>query len=222
MTVVPDELWRFARGDIQQERFEHWLYTNEEVEKVLGPDLYLELISGDFGNRDTVWLLRQSVAEKIKRYRNCECPAVKDLDFIPMGMDGDDQRMFSNLNEILRFGPEKWWLSISRCKRCDTVWMIGQDHRYYDDYFFNRISEEQLESAKKGTWPKLFWTQERLLALGRDLSKTPVYVDPDSRELVWTIKDLLKERPSITYAEIAEVLCLPEEHVARLAQNAST
>ena len=166
-----------------------------------------------------MWTVRRAVAEKLDSQRSCECPKVRDMDFIPMGFDGDDERFFANLTKILSYGQKKWWLYISECNRCGTVWMVGQDDRYYDDYFLNRISTDQLSRAKKGEWPELFLTQERLLAIGRDLSAAPIYVDADSPGLKWTVEDLLKERPAITDSEIADILGISAEHAAWLANG---
>ena len=215
-TDFTSELWRFARGDGKRAAFEEWLYKQDELEGFLGEDLYLRLISCDFSNKNEVWTVRQEVAEKLDSQRSCECPKVRDLDFIPMGFDGEDERFFANLTEILRYGEKKWWLYISECSRCGTLWMVGQDDRYYDDYFLNRISRDQLSRAEKGEWPELFLTQERLLAIGRDLSSAPVYVDADSPSLKWTVEDLLKERPAITDSEIADILGISADHAAWL------
>ncbi|MEP3226622.1 MAG: hypothetical protein ABJO01_11655 [Parasphingorhabdus sp.] len=212
-------LWQFARGDWQRKGFEDWLYSQDGLEGFLGEELYLELVSCDFSNSEEVWKLRQSVAEAIDKYRQCECPKIRDLDFIPMGFDGDDERFFANLTEILNYGEKKWWLYISKCGRCETLWMVGQDDRHYDDYFLNRISNHQLDNAQKGDWPELFFTYERMLALGRDLSTAPIYCDPASPGLKWTVEDLLKERPAITQDEISDVLGISVEHASWLMKE---
>ena len=213
-------LWKFARGDGPHKDFEDWLYSQDGLDGFLGEGLYLELISCNFSDKEEVWKLRQSVAEAIDNYRQCECPKIRDLDFIPMGFDGDDKRFFENLTEILAYGKKKWWLYISKCSRCETLWMVGQDDRHYDDYFLNRISDHQLNSAKRGEWPELFFTYERMLAIGRDLTTSPIYVDPASPSLIWTAKDLLKERPAITEDEIAYVLGVSVEHASWLIKEA--
>jgi len=220
MTInFTSELWKFARGDGERAAFEEWLYKQDDLEDFLGNELYLRLISCDFSNKDEVWTVRQAVAKKLDSQQSCECPKVRDLDFIPMGFDGDDERFFANLTEILSYGQKKWWLYISKCNRCETLWMVGQDDRYYDDYFLNRISKDQLNRAEKGEWPELFLTQERLLAIGRDLSTAPIYVDADSPSFKWTIEDLLKERPAITDGEIADALGISAEHAAWLTKE---
>jgi hypothetical protein len=216
---ITNVLWKFARGDANHEPFEKWLYSNDEIEGFLGPDLYLELISCDFLDKDSVWTIRQSIADKLDPSRNCECPTIKDLDFIPMGFDGADQKMFANLTEVLEFGEEKRWLYISRCDRCDTLWMIGQDDLYYDDYYLKRIKEHEFDKAKQGQWPELFLTKERLLALGRDLSSAPIYAEADAPSLLFTVQDLVKERPSITAEQIANIMDTSVEHATLLLEK---
>ena len=137
-----------------------------------------------------------------------------------MGFDGDDEKFFANLTEILSYGPKKWWLYISKCNRCNTLWMVGQDDRHYDDYFLNCISSDQLDRAKKGEWPELFFTYERMLAIGRDLSTAPIYEDPASPSLKWTVEDLLKERPTIKDSKIAHILGVSVEHASWLVKAA--
>lgn len=216
---ITNKLWQFARGDAKQEPFEQWLYSNDEIERSLGPELYLELISCDFSNKDSVWTIRQSIISKLDPSRNCECPTIKDLDFIPMGFEGADQKMFANLTEVLEFGEEKRWLYISRCDRCDTLWMIGQDDLYYDDFYFKRITEHEFNNAKEGQWPELFLTKERLLALGRDLSSDPIYAEADAPSLRFTVQDLVKERPSITAQQIANIMAISVEHATLLLEK---
>lgn len=44
-------VFRFLHGDVPLEQFEQWVYSNELLEEVLGPEAYLDLISLDYHTR---------------------------------------------------------------------------------------------------------------------------------------------------------------------------
>lgn len=220
-------LWRFARRD-SDPGFEQWLYQQEGLEDALGKDFAFRLMSCDFRDREQVWKMSHELAEKLDGYRECECPKIRDLDLIPMGEDDrmieDDQtdtdfwfeKIFENLEKDASFGEDKWWLSMSSCRKCATTWMIAQDDHIYDDFLFKRIGRDTLHAALAGDWPDDFLTYEKVLAACRQLGNPPRFADPMAGSLLFTVEDLLAARPDISNDEIAHLLGLSSDHAETL------
>lgn len=137
-----------------------------------------------------------------------------------MGCDGLDERVFESLERTRDHGGDQWWLYLSRCSVCGQDWLVAQDERIYDNYYLKRLGpSEAKEIVEANCWPEDFMTYERVLRLGRTLSKAWTFFDPCSPSLVWTAEDLRKERPDITVEEIAYLLAMEPEGVARLLSS---
>ncbi|KRA81639.1 hypothetical protein [Altererythrobacter sp. Root672] len=210
------QLWAFSRGDLPARKFEEWLLAQNGLEEPIGEELHWALESGDYSNRDEVWKLRKSLALALGSQKECECPAIRDAAAIPMGGDFYFEKVFDTLDQLVEFGPEKWWLYISKCRCCATVWLIAQDDRIYDEFYFQRIDEAALADARLGHWPPQLQTYEDLLSTGRKLSNPPRFFDPMAGSLQWAVEDLLKERPTISTDEIGNLLGLSKEHAMAL------
>jgi hypothetical protein len=216
------QLWVFARGDTDGVTFEQWFLAQSGLEGTLGEELHWRLASASYSDRDEVWHLRRSVAAALAQFKRCECPSIGDLAAIPMGGDFYFERVFETLDRVLEYGSEKWWLYISNCSVCDTVWLVAQEERIYDEFFLKRIGQEELAAAKSGSWPAQFQSYEDVLSLGRKLSNPPRFLDPMAASLEWTVEDPLKERPSISTEEIAGLLGLSNGHAAKLVKLVKT
>ena len=235
MSVRPDadqlaNLWAFARGDTAPLEFERWFLGRPELESWLDPELHWDLMTSSYRDQDVVWQLRQRLLEALARWKACECPTLRDLDVVPMGgeVDDDDKfrsdHVFAHFEEIATYGTTKWWLYISRCRVCSTVWLIAQDERIYDDWYLSRESEQVLAAARDGSWPERFSTYEDVLTTGRKLSTPPIFFDANSPALVQTVADLRGERPEISNAELSWLLGVTEKRAAvlrRLSESAS-
>lgn len=220
-------LWEFARGDGDQAEFEAWLYENYDLENLLGAELHWQLVSCDFKNRDEVWQVRQTLHEHLAKSSQCECHALRDRSAVAMGgsqlEDGRfyHEKVFSTLHEAASFGQEKWWLYISKCDRCEAVWLVAQDDRIYDEFFLVRIGEADLIEAIAGHWPPAFQSYEQVLAAGLELSQPPRFVDPMAMSLQWTVEDLLHERLDVGVDRIAALLGLSRQHTELLVKKVS-
>lgn len=214
-------LWAFARGDTAGPDFERWLFRQDGLEAALGSDLHWDLVSADYADREIVWDLRKAVRHYLEPLKACECPAIPNRAAIPMGGDYYFVTVWATLDDVLEYGPGKWWLYFSRCRACDTVWLIAQDGRFYDEFFFIRSDAEALAQARSGQWPEPFQTYESVLAIGRELSTPPTFLDP-STSLKSIVDDLLIERPDIAAADIAHLLGLSRAQADRLVDSAES
>lgn len=220
-------LWEFVRGDVEQPEFEAWLYQDAGHEDLLGTDLHWQLVSCDFKDRDAAWQIRQALRAFLSNNSTCECPALRDRCAVPMGgeeLEGGSfyhEKVFSTLSTVISFGPEKWWLYISKCSECECVWIVGQDERIYDEFFTVRIGEAELANALVGSWPDDFQSYEQVLAAGVELSQPPRFLDPLAGSLQWTVEDLRRERPDISVDEMAALLGLTPDHIRLLLRKVS-
>lgn len=145
---------------------------------------------------------------------------MRDLAAVPMGGDGLDERIFATLERVKGHGGELWWLYLSKCEACGQYWMVAQEERIFDEYFFRRLNRtEALLISSEGRWPPEFATYERVLKLGRSLSTPCVFLETLAPSLVWTAEDLRKERPDITVEEIARLIGVTPKHVERLLRG---
>ncbi|WP_443747188.1 hypothetical protein [Asticcacaulis solisilvae] len=204
--------WRFVRGDMPADRFETWLYAQDNLEAAFGADLWLDLISADYRNPAAVFDMAERLKAILPRTQSCECVILPDLAVVPMGGDGLDQRFFATMKTFARHGPDLWWLYADRCKACGQAWMVAQEERIYDDYFIRRLTDEEVVSIAKRVWPVDFLTYEKILVVGRRLSKACRFVDPLSYSLVDTARRLLADRPDMTVADLAGLLGVSEDH----------
>lgn len=136
---------------------------------------------------------------------------------VPMGMDGLDERVFASLERVVEHGGDQWWLYVSNCTQCSQDWMIAQDERIYDAFYLRRLEPSGRKAiVDDARWPDEFLTYESILRLGRNMSKPWTFLDLRSPALVWTAKDLRRERPAISFKEIAYLLAIPESDAVRL------
>lgn len=152
----------------------------------------------------------------------CFCGSLPDLAVVPMGMDGLDERVFASLEQVIEHGGDQWWLYLSECLKCSQSWMIAQDERIYDNYYLRRIAPSVRQAIiDLGQWPDEFLTYEQVLRLGRAMSKPWTFLDPRSPGLVWTAEDLRRERPDISFDEIAYLLAISVSDATKLLQKPS-
>ena len=212
-------LWAFARGETAGLDFEKWFLAQEDLEAQLGEGLHWNLASASYSDRDEVWNLRKSLAQKLEQHTRCQCASIRDLAAIPMGGDGLDERVFATVENIRDHGGDLWWLHLSKCCVCGQNWMVAQEERIFDEYFLRRLDDATARQISvEGRWPAEFLTYERVLKIGRTLSQPCIFFDALSSALVWTVKDLRNERPEITVDEIAYLLGVTSKNVNRLLE----
>lgn len=220
-----DQIWTFLRGDATVEAFAEWAYAAPDLEALLGPALYHEVISADYSSSSGVWELRRKLrAAAEERFdRPCECiKRGSHHAIIDMGGDGDDQRFFASMKVIRNRGEPYWWLYLSQCQQCGQFWLVAQEERQNDIYILNRIIAESAEAIVTGqAWPDDFAKYEMLLRIGRDSGRRWKFADPlGSKSLFASVVDLARERPGISVAEFASLLNLEDDIALQLARRA--
>jgi hypothetical protein len=211
------KLWAFARGDTPGLAFEKWFLAQDGLESPLGEDLHWSLTSSNYRDRDEVWKLRKALIARLEPQMDCHCLSLRDLQGVPMGGEGLDERVFATVERIKDHGGDLWWLYLSKCKACGQHWMVAQEERIFDEYFLRRLDPGDAELIlSDGRWPGEFLTYERVLKVGRELSQPCVFLEKLSPSLVWTAEDLRKARPDITIEEIAYLTGVTPKRASRL------
>jgi hypothetical protein len=213
-------LWKFVRGDLAIAKFEAWLYDQNGLEALLGGDLYHEVISANYGSPYQADDVREKLRAALRPPLTCECMTLSDTAVVPMGGDGLDNRFFATIEQVRPYGRDLWWLRLSRCRVCGQNWMIAQEERIYDDHFLKRLNVDEARSiVDNDSWPDDFLTYEKVLKLGRQVSKACHFFDPMAHSLIDTVRDLIRKRPNITVTEIADLLGIEVEHAKTLVAS---
>ena len=136
--------------------------------------------------------------------RPCVCPSLDDLAVVPMGGEDLDQRVFATVRSVRDHGRGLWWLHLCRCHSCGQHWMVAQEERVFDDYFLRRLGQKEASAIiDADDWPDEFITYERVLRIGRQLSRPCGFYEDLPPTLVWVARDLHRDRPDITVEDVA-------------------
>lgn len=155
---------------------------------------------------------------------HCCCASLPDLAAVPMGGDGLDERVFATVENVVDQGGKAWWLYLSLCRACGQHWMIAQEERIFDEYFFRRLTVEEAKLISiDAEWPVEFLSYERVLRTGHALGIRPcVFLERLSPSLVWAAEDLQKERSDISVDEVAVLLGVNATQAKQLLAAASS
>lgn len=141
-----------------------------------------------------------------------------------MGGDALDERVFATVENVVDHGGDAWWLHLSQCRACGQHWMIAQEERIFDAHFMRRLSVDEADRiSRHAEWPSAFSTYESVLKTGHALGIRPcVFLERLAPSLVWSAKDLRKERPDISVEEIAFLLGITPTQAKRLLAATTT
>ena len=148
---------------------------------------------------------------------DCRCGGLSDVDNIPMGFDGDDERFFATVNRIQDHGGTQWWLYLSQCESCGQHWVIAQEERIFDEYLVRRITKTDAQAiVSKGDWPNEFLQYEKVLRTLRTRSSYPIWFDLNDSPLARTITELRQENPDLSIVEAAELIGVDRSDLVKL------
>lgn len=216
-----EKFWTFVRGDLPVKDFEEWVYSEKELEKVLGEKLYLDVISANYSDNTSIFEIKQQLTEFLRdtHPQKCKCIELPQVAVVDMGEDSKE--VFKHFEEIKKRGDPYWWLSVDSCKACGQIWLVASEERQNDVYCLHRLTKHSLqEILENNNWPSCFDRYETLLRIGLEAGVSVTFVDPLESSLTWTVVDLVKDRPGITVSEIAELLNIDCELAKELASKA--
>ena len=140
--------------------------------------------------------------------KDCKCEQRNDLCVIDMGAENDD--IHTTTERIKDRGEPYWWLHLSKCKICNTYWLIAQEERLNDIYCLYRLNPGQVNDIiENNIWPDVFDRYENLLKIGYENNKRWSFFDPvNDSPLAIMIEELAIERPFIKISELSKLLNL--------------
>ncbi len=213
-------LWSFHRLKTTKSDFENWIYSNPDLESELGYEKYLELVSLDFKNKNDDEKIRNIVKSTIKNLEyKCSCVKLDSIDII--GMGSDQQSYLDTFEQIKERGEKYWWLYMSQCNVCKTYWLIAQEERQNDDFHLLKLNQDQVKNiTDQNIWPKDFDEYENLLILSKKVGHSVRFIDPLNSSMIYTVIDLVKNRPDINSKEISDLLNLDIETANEISKIA--
>ena len=200
----------FVRGDMGITAFEDWLYFEKLAESALGPELFLEAVSTDFGQPHRVADLRHRLSEILPAPAACRCHTIPNRHLVTMGASSPD-----TFDHLEGGTGDLHWMHRVQCRVCATEWWVVEESRIYDVWILFR------------GWANrpIVDTYRELLSLAQGMGARVHYVHPEvSIEIPAAIKDLAKESPGIAVSELARLLPIPLDvvwlHARRVSQEA--
>jgi hypothetical protein len=242
-------LWRFVRGDTDPREFEKWLYADQTLEAVLCDSLYLASIETDFGDRESVFQLKEQLRAFASTHDLSNCLRIRHPNITVIGM-GYHEDFFASLETTHERGQPYWWLFATDCNSCGESWLVASEEQHNDVYILRRLELAEREAIRaENRWPSDFDRYETLLKIGKDAGYSVRFFDPfDSSQvdtardlekmwkdaghsgrffdplnsfLVDTVRDLAKARPGIRISELASLLNVSNDLAVALAQKAA-
>lgn len=214
-------LWRFVRGDTDPKEFEKWLYADQTLETVLDVSLYLASLETDFGDRESVFQLKERLRAFASTHDLSNCLCIRHPNITVIGM-GHHEDFFASLETTRKRGQPYWWLFAADCTSCGESWLVAQEERHNDVYILRRLELAEREAIKaENHWPSDFDRYETLLKIGKDAGHSVEFLNPLDSSLVQTVRDLAKDRPGILISELASLLNVSNDSAIALAQKAA-
>jgi hypothetical protein len=154
MSETTDVLWRFVRRDLTAPEFEQWLYQSPELERLLGHERYLELLSADYRDPTVVHATRLHLRSWLlpaKEYA-CSCVEWQTRQMLPMRAETANL-----LEEEFRTRRERTpCLKLVECQQCGQHWYVAVD-TIDDDFSFLRLDTAAAAAIReRDEWPTDF------------------------------------------------------------------
>jgi hypothetical protein len=205
------KIWEFIRGDLSTYEFENIIY-NDSFKECCKDDIYLEIISNDYRNKDSTHKLKEKLKEYQREYRPLECLCIEQPNIAIIDMFKEWEKIFLPINQIVQRGAPYWWLYLSRCSKCYQYWLVAQEERL--------TSAEGEQIISKNNWPTIFDEYESLLKIGKDAGKSVRFIDPiNSKSLAYTVEDLAQNKPGIKLSQLAALLNLDMNTALAISQK---
>ncbi|CTQ49431.1 hypothetical protein [Jannaschia donghaensis] len=188
-----DGFWRFVRGDMEDQVFENWLYSSNEIEDALGEEGYLAAISVNFYDAKRLAEFKAYLSQHLFKPACCDCHSQPDDGSVSLGEWPSDR-----FEIIEREIDGIWWLHRLECKECKTMWHLAAEERIFDVWLLKRYPIASRSQVQ---------TYRDLLMSAKASGSKVWYFDPTvSWEIPAAIRDLAEETPGIACSEIERIL----------------
>jgi|WetSurMetagenome_2_1015567.scaffolds.fasta_scaffold58705_2 hypothetical protein len=176
MGDVIEQLWRFARGDLEPKAFEEWLYAhleNPDLVELLGREFVLTLLEHDYGTHLPTTDLRDVLQDRLRVLNpmKCRCLGWRNHEVLRIGYDAvtESTAVLEDYFDYSIEARQTPWLECVRCRNCGQDWYLAVD-TIDDWYHLVRLDSDVVEAARNGAWPsdfddlEVFWPSEEWLA----------------------------------------------------------
>ena len=162
MDTLAEELWQFARGDLEPNAFEAWFYTrfeDAELVSLLGHEVVSAMLEADYRDARAVFSVRELLKSRLNSAvsQECRCLTWRDHQVLPLGYDNEKNEAavledFFDYSVVARRTP---WLECVECRRCHHAWYLAVDS-VDDSYHLVRLDAAAVEGIRGGVWPSIF------------------------------------------------------------------
>ena len=212
-------IWQYLRGDITTEVFEDFIYNEPDLAKMLGEELYLEVISTDYREPHQVDNIKKKIASYAELFfeYSCQCHQISNKDIISMGLENE---FFSTFTTIKERDKTHFWLHIDQCIKCQQRWLIADEGIYNDDYYLYRLSDEEYTCIiDENKWPELFNHYEYLSSLSQIIGGAHNDRGPDRSTIPSIMYELAGKNPEIIVKDLAQLLDIPLNETIEIARE---
>lgn len=215
---------RFLRGDMAVRDFEAWFYEHESaLLPHFGEELHYDMLWLNFSDYPSLYMILPRLqalvgpTEAPESGVRCECEMLADRASFPMGFDGRDARFHETVKEVKAHSKALWWLWLGQCNCCGEYWMVASEQVIFDLYMVNRMTAEAAQHIiTSSIWPEEFLSYERLLRLCKTRAGADAFMRGDSWGAQTTTRRLKAERPDIANEDIAWLLGVTSEDIAKI------
>lgn len=154
-STINQKIWRFIVGDTDLREFERWVSESPDLEETLGEDIYLDLISSDYGNPEAVATLQHSLETWARDNLEpvCFCWTWRYMDSFIISNDLIPSVFYDKFSMVKR---RKTGINVVQCTDCQSHFYVAHD-TYADRILTLRLTQSELDDIlKREIWPTCF------------------------------------------------------------------
>lgn len=198
-----DELWKFVRGEADQQTFEHLIYFDPAYEAGLAPDLYLDLIWCNFDDWHQVETLQRALRAALEPFEPCRCALIPRF-----GSPNDGETFGANgwlATHVFvgNVGLPRWRTGLTKCLCCDANWIMSF-HIEADDVYVQNLSDADADLALIGGDAADHIFAPYIAMTGVDDEKTYFFDDLKGFLPETSLRKRMSKTPQITVDELAK------------------
>ncbi|MCA9987978.1 MAG: hypothetical protein KDE59_26920 [Anaerolineales bacterium] len=154
--------WRYLRGDMTPADFAAWVYVTADLERLLPPGLYLQLLETRYQEHLSRYELEKALLVWLEENHptGCFCLQFRDLQKLPIGSATLFGRELNTIPDAFLAGfvvlkRRTPWLELIRCRDCGQAWYLATDS-VADDLHLQRLAADETGAIEQDDWPDTF------------------------------------------------------------------
>lgn len=209
---------KFVRGETSIADFEAWLYHDETLERAVGSEFHLDIISCNFRNKHEVFFIKKRLRELAIQRQQCWCEHLCDMDALGFAGEEIQTAFWDTVTRFVVPQDPQWWRYVSKCSACQTCWLVAQEEVFNDICYLERISDDAANRAQNGHWPARFETYPDVLSHGSVLG----IADPLEGPIQVKAAEMLEKNPNVSAETMGNILGLRTTHAEILIEKIRT